>query len=82
MPFVEVCLSPALIGQYELKGKRVIVVDIFRATSCVVAGLHSGVAAIRPVESIEEAISWGEQGYIMAGERGGQKVKNSSEERW
>jgi 2-phosphosulfolactate phosphatase len=68
---IEVCLTPDLIHQHSLKGKVVVVVDIFRATSCIVTGLSNGVKAIRPVGEIEECLELGKQGYLMAGERGG-----------
>lgn len=68
---IEVCLSPELIHQHSLKGKVVVVVDIFRATSCIVTGLSNGVKAIRPVGEIEECLALGKEGYLMAGERGG-----------
>lgn len=71
---VEVCLTPELIDQHHLKGKTVVVVDIFRATSCIVTGLANGVHAFRPVAEIEECRELGKQGYLMAGERGGQKI--------
>ena len=74
MSKIEVCLTPELIHQHELKGKIVVVVDIFRATSCIVTGLASGVESIKPVGSIEDTLVLGEQGYIMAGERDGKKV--------
>ncbi|MEQ9231044.1 MAG: 2-phosphosulfolactate phosphatase [Cyclobacteriaceae bacterium] len=72
---IEVCLSPELIHQHELEGKIVVVVDIFRATSCIVSGLAHGVAAIKPVASVDETFELGNQGYLMAGERGGEKVE-------
>lgn len=75
MRTVEVCLTPELIHQHDLGGKVVVVVDIFRATSCIVTGLACGVEAIRPVSEVEETKSLGAQGYIMAGERGGIKVE-------
>lgn len=75
MNSVEVCLTPELIHQHELKGKIAVVVDIFRATSCLVSGLSNGVAMIRPVATVDEAFELGAQGYIMAGERGGEKVE-------
>ena len=74
MSKIEVCLTPELIHQHELAGKVVVVVDIFRATSCIVTGLANGVESIKPVDSIEDTIALGEQGYIMAGERDGKKV--------
>lgn len=71
---IEVCLTPDLIGQHELKGKIVVVVDIFRATSCIVTGIANDVKAIKPVSEVEEALALGKEGYLMAGERGGIKV--------
>lgn len=72
---IEVCLSPELIHQFELKGKIVVVADIFRATSCMVAGIGSGVASIYPTEKVDECFELGKKGLITAGERGGQKVE-------
>ncbi|WP_436514954.1 2-phosphosulfolactate phosphatase [Ekhidna sp. To15] len=74
MKTIEVCLTPDLIHQHELKGKIVVVVDIFRATSCIVTGLANGVEAIKPVGEVEETKALGKEGYLMAGERGGIKV--------
>ncbi len=73
--YVEVCYTPELIHQFDLRGKSVVIIDVLRATSCMVAGMGSGVASIRPVASVEECRALGEQGYAMAGERNGQKVK-------
>lgn len=74
MKTIEVCLTPDLIHQHELKGKVVVVVDIFRATSCIVTGLANDVQAIKPVGEVEETKALGKEGYLMAGERGGIKV--------
>ncbi|XOV93258.1 MAG: 2-phosphosulfolactate phosphatase [Bacteroidota bacterium] len=75
MKTVEVCLTPDLIQHFSLKGKVVIVVDIFRATSCIVTGLAYGVNAIYPVATVEECKAFKKKGMIIAGERGGQKVE-------
>lgn len=72
---VEVCLTPDLIDQHNLAGKIAVVVDIFRATSCMVTGLSSEVKAIYPVATIDECLALGTKGMIMAGERGGQKIE-------
>ncbi|MEO9483402.1 MAG: 2-phosphosulfolactate phosphatase [Ekhidna sp.] len=74
MRTIEVCLTPDLIHQHELDGKIVVVVDIFRATSCIVTGLANGVVAIKPVGEVDEAKALGKAGYLMAGERGGIKL--------
>ena len=75
MRTIEVCLSPELIHQHELEGKVVVVVDIFRATSCIVTGLAHGVPAIKPVAEVDEAFKFQKEGFLAAGERGGQKVE-------
>lgn len=74
MRTIEVCLTPELIHQHVLEDKIVVVVDIFRATSCIVTGLANGVEAIRPVAEVEECKKLGDRGYLTAGERGGIKV--------
>ena len=72
---IEVCLTPDLIHQHDLNGKIVVVVDIFRATSCIVSGMATGVKSIYPVAEVEECFALGKSGKIMAGERGGTKVE-------
>ncbi|MEP4535308.1 MAG: 2-phosphosulfolactate phosphatase [Cyclobacteriaceae bacterium] len=75
MNTVEVCLTPELIHQFDLTGKIVVAVDIFRATSCMVSGMATGVKAIYPVAQVDECFALGKEGKIMAGERGGIKVE-------
>lgn len=72
---IEVCYTPDLIHQFDVKDKTVVVIDVLRATSCMVAGLGSGVSSIKPVATVDECLAYGEKGYIMAGERGGQKIE-------
>jgi 2-phosphosulfolactate phosphatase len=74
MSQIEVCLTPDLIAQHELSDKIVVVIDVFRATSCMVAGIDAGIRSIKPVASVEECLEWGNKGYITAGERGGKKL--------
>lgn len=50
------------------------VVDILRATSCMTTALAHGVSSIRPVAEVEESRALREQGYLVAAERGGEKV--------
>ncbi|AWW29889.1 2-phosphosulfolactate phosphatase [Echinicola strongylocentroti] len=69
---IEICLSPELIHLHDLKGKIVVVVDIFRATSTMVTGLANKVKSITPVAGLEACRAMKEKGYIIAGERNGQ----------
>lgn len=71
---IDICYTPELIHQFDVSDKCVVVIDILRATSCMVAGLGSGVKSIKPVATVEDCEMLGQQGYIMAGERGGKKL--------
>lgn len=74
MKEIEVCLTPDLIELYNLKGKIVVIVDIFRATSTITTGIAHGISAIRPVATLAECKDLQNQGYIAAAERGGLKI--------
>lgn len=71
---LEVCLSPQLIDLYDIEEKIVVVVDILRATSCFVAGLSTGVQEIIPFKEVEACMKLKGDGYVLAGERGGEKL--------
>ena len=71
---IDVCYTPELIHQFDVTDKTVVVIDILRATSCMVAGLGTGVASVTPVATVEECEALGQKGYIMAGERDGKKL--------
>ncbi len=49
----------------------VVLVDILRATSTIVAALAEEALVVKPVTSIDEALLYKEKGYLLAGERGG-----------
>ena len=72
---VDVCLSPDLIDSFDLTGKIVVVVDILRATSCMVTAIAHGIKGIIPVASVEECKTYQSQGMICAAERGGAQVE-------
>lgn len=73
---VEVCFMP---GQYPLYAQDmgiVVVIDVLRATSAMVAAFAHGVDRIIPVASVEEARAYiGKPGYIAAAERNGEVVE-------
>jgi len=75
MKQLDVCLSPDLIELYDLTGKVVVVIDIFRATSCMTTGIAHGVQSIKPVATLAECKDLQNQGYIAAAERGGKMVE-------
>jgi 2-phosphosulfolactate phosphatase len=75
MPKIEVCLSPELLPLFKLEDKIVVVIDVLRASSCMVTGLAHGISEILPVASLEESATYGLMGYITAAERNGLKME-------
>ena len=71
---LDVCLSPELLHLYEVKERTVVVVDIFRATSCMVTALAHGASCIKPFADLEECLESVKDGFETSGERNGQKV--------
>ncbi|PSL06602.1 2-phosphosulfolactate phosphatase [Cecembia rubra] len=76
MKKIETCLSPQLLHLYEIKGKNVLIVDIFRATTSMIAALANNVISITPFKNLEECEAMKPHGYVIAGEREGKKVAN------
>lgn len=74
MKNIDVCLSPDLLHLHTIDNSIVVVIDIFRATSCMVSGIASGVQSITPVATVEECRQLQQAGYIAAAERNAQKV--------
>jgi 2-phosphosulfolactate phosphatase len=68
---VDICLSPALLPLYVLKGRIVVVVDVLRATSVMVTAFAHGIESITPTASLAECAAYKELGYLTAGERDG-----------
>lgn len=70
---VDVVLHAGLLSGYDLRGKVVVVVDAFRATSVIVEGLYNGATSFTPVESVAEALSAKieDPEILLGGERDG-----------
>jgi 2-phosphosulfolactate phosphatase len=69
---VEVSFSPVMYPFKLIKEDFVVVVvDILRATTSICAALHYGIKEIIPVSSIEEAIKYKKNGYLVACESNG-----------
>jgi 2-phosphosulfolactate phosphatase len=68
---IDVCLSPDLVHLYDLSNTAVVVVDIFRATSCMVTAFAHGASEILPVEDVDYCQSLQSQGYLISAERNG-----------
>ena len=74
MKTIDVCVSPELMHLYDVQNSTVVVVDILRATSCIVTAFAHGAASITPFSSTEECRRMKSKGYITSGERNGEKV--------
>jgi len=75
MKKIDVCLSPDLIDLYKIEDRIVVVVDVLRATTCMVTALANGVRRIRTFADLEACRMMKHSGYLVAGERGGEKVE-------
>ncbi len=75
MKKIDVCPTPELLHLYRLTGKIVVVVDIFRATSCMTTAFAHGVAKIIPVAQLDECRALQKQGLIAAAERDARKAE-------
>lgn len=73
MKQIDVCFTPELLHLHQVENSIVVVVDIFRATSCMVTGFAYGVAKILPVATLAECRKYQEMGYLTAAERDGLK---------
>lgn len=71
---VEVCFSPRQFELYKADFDICVVIDVLRATTAICTALDSGIEGIIPVASLEEAIAYQNQGYIVAAERDGKVV--------
>jgi 2-phosphosulfolactate phosphatase len=75
MKTIDVCLSPDLMHLYTIQDRTVVVVDVFRATSCMVTAFAHGIESIMPFAKLEDCLAKKSEGYVTAGERDGKKVE-------
>ena len=76
---VDVFFSPAVVDEPSLEGRTAVVIDVIRATSCVVEALANGARGIFPTVLPEEAVklasSLGREDTLLCGERKGLKIE-------
>lgn len=60
---------------YNVHDRTVVVVDIFRATSCMTTAFAHGIESITPFSQLEDCRAMKANGYFTAGERDGKKVE-------
>jgi 2-phosphosulfolactate phosphatase len=66
---IDVCFSPALYPHYHRTEAEVVITDIFRATTTLVAAFESGARSILPVATTQEAQAWKDRGWAVGAER-------------
>ncbi len=75
MNSIEVCLTPALMPNFSVDNKVVVVIDVLRATSTFATALHHGLRAIQPVAEVDKAKQLAAEGMLTAGEREGKRIE-------
>lgn len=74
---ISVHFSPEEVDRSRLAGAVAVVIDVVRATSCIVEAVANGARAVHPVVSVEEAFrlrgSLGADG-LLCGERRGLRI--------
>ncbi len=71
VPGLYTCLSPALFAELSSVNKRVVVIDVLRATSTICSALYHGMNSVITVADTGEAASYIGVGHIVAAERQG-----------
>jgi 2-phosphosulfolactate phosphatase len=63
-----------MVPHYQMAGRIVVVIDIFRASSSICYGIDNGAKAIIPVATVNECLSYAGKDYLLAAERNGEVV--------
>lgn len=75
----EVYFTPSQVDEMMLKGKNVVVIDVLRASTTVIAALHNGAKEIIPVNNIESVVKISSSLFgdvtLRAGERNGKMIE-------
>lgn len=76
---IDVLVLPQLGKDRELVNKRIVVLDVLRATSTIVTALYNGATEVIPVQEYDEALnlvrSIGRNICLLGGERKGLKIE-------
>ncbi|MCD4792368.1 MAG: 2-phosphosulfolactate phosphatase [Bacteroidales bacterium] len=76
MKKINVCLSPALYKYYSEDNTIVVMLDAIRASATICTAFMNDVELIIPVSDKDLAKDYRNRGYIIAGEREGEKLKD------
>ncbi len=74
-----VCFTPAEVRAGDVDGASAVVIDVVRATSCIVEAMAAGAAAIVPAVSVETAVRLRDRApdneVLLCGERQGLRIE-------
>ena len=72
---IEVCYTPQAYPLFHNPNAIVIVIDVLRATSAITTAFYNGVLKMIPVATVEEALEYRKNGFMVAAERDGEVVE-------
>lgn len=72
---IEVCFTPQAYPLFHNPNSVVVVIDVLRATSAITTAFYNGVLKMIPVATVEEAIEYQKNGFMVAAERNGEIVE-------
>jgi len=72
---IEVCFTPGQYDYFKEEFEIVVVIDVLRATTAICVAFEYGIRSIIPVPTLEDALEYKKQGYLVGAERKGQIVE-------
>ena len=72
---IEVCYTPGEYHYFKDEFEIVVVIDVLRATTAICVAFEYGIKSIIPVPTLEDALEYKKQGYLVGAERKGQIVE-------
>jgi 2-phosphosulfolactate phosphatase len=76
---LSVYFTPLGVTNHAIAGRPVLVIDVLRATTSIVAALANGARAVVPAESSDDALRLAQNlernSVVLAGERGGEQIE-------
>lgn len=72
---IEVCYTPQSYPLFHNPDSIVVVIDVLRATSAITTAFYNGVVRMIPVSTVEEAVEYKKNGFMVAAERDGAIVE-------
>jgi 2-phosphosulfolactate phosphatase len=72
---IEVCYTPQAYPLFHNPNSVVVVIDVLRATSAITTAFYNGVLKMIPVATVEEALEYKNNGYMVAAERNGEVLE-------